>query len=146
MFEITKEVKSVLKNTDTLCIHIERYGEKTSVKLRFLKNNSKMSLGFSETQYEYLNDYSIGLKQGYKAYFYIDYCQLGLLKHILKPGYEISFSVFANNNSGYLEKAGLHNDCLFLSVRKQNGQFLFDRILIDYSICPDNLARAVQRI
>jgi hypothetical protein len=48
----------------------------------------------------------------------------------------------ADNNTGSLTDAGLHNDQLRLYVHRAGGRLVFP---IATSVCPDNSARMIRR-
>lgn len=151
MLEITKEVKSFLKNCDTLCVHMERPGDRIMIRLRFLKNIEKTDkhgfvrdtgVGFSEKEFSYIQNY--GLVTGQKAYFSVEYGELDMLKAVLRTNDKIYLSTIDNSNA-YIEDAGLHNDCLFISIYRNDKQIVRSAT-IESSITPDNLARAIKRV
>lgn len=64
------------------------------------------------------------------------------LKAILKPNDILTFE-FRENSSGYLESAGLHHDELLVTV-KRNGTTIINRMMLEWSCCPENTARAIK--
>ena len=129
---ITKEFKKALKTMENLAIRLNN----EYVTVEFSKGyTAKKRITFEAKQ-------SI---ENNKSFFYNMGCQndiLPILYNILKLNDKIVFRSRVNNN-GYLDKAGLFNDELCISVYRKDKLIIKDMV-IDWSICPDNSARAIK--
>jgi hypothetical protein len=62
----------------------------------------------------------------------------------LREGDEVTFEFYPDcHSNGYVAKAGLHADALFLRVTRGKNQFRYE---LDQSICPDNSARMCRNV
>lgn len=69
------------------------------------------------------------------------------IKLLLREGDEIELDWIADGSNQYFREAhkhtGLHIDCLYASIRRRNR--VICRVILDYSITPDNSARMISR-
>lgn len=64
------------------------------------------------------------------------------IPRVLKVGDRLALHWVADNNTGSITDAGLHNDQLRLYVHRTGGRLVFP---IAASVCPDNSARMIRR-
>lgn len=160
---LTKDAITAMKAANRASIHIKNREAKLCLDIPVKQGKFEASVetelitnGWVKSWYE----------QGYRAFFYLSspqYCGAWqALLQILRPGDQLDLYARENGN-GYLKVArcdasdfgeeakyhgnyqGLHLDeCIVRMKRK--GKVVVDGLVLDFSCCPDNSARAIRPV
>jgi hypothetical protein len=149
MTSITKTDIAAIRSADTLCVHLNKTNSTGLIRLIKGRDRAKP---FSEDQ-EYVLPCSVEL-HGYNhrtaiengaqcfAHVYLFHSQhtpVSCIMNTLRAGDEVTFVFYPDAHSnGYLAKAGLHGDALYMHVRRGDKRYEWN---LQTSTCPENSAR-----
>ncbi len=144
MFEITKEFKTDIKKADCITVHFNKKECILSLITKEKQNNN----GWIKPEQRKTYKAEVSSWNSHKkAYFYIGYKESSnfqAIEHIARAGDKLSLFAEENNNQ-YLEEVNLFHDELIARIYRKD-KVVIQRLMLCWSCCPDNSARAIKKI
>jgi hypothetical protein len=154
---LTKMDVAALRKGDVLCVHLTSQYPKGLMRVIKHANRNEAN-PFAQDQ-EHIIDAPVTLNGfngraeiesgrakcfGHVTFYHGQHTPAPCIVQTLREGDDITFRFYPDaHTNGYVSKAGLPGDVLYLDVRRGDKRFSWE---LENSICPDNTARMCQGI